>query len=187
MVRTRVGYAGGEKENPSYRSLGGHSETIQIDYDPAKISYQELLDVFWDSHNPVFHTGSRQYMSIVFYHNDEQKGLASDAKEREENLLGRNIITEIVPFSEFYLAEDYHQKYYLRQERDLMPEMSGIYPAAADFMSSTTVARINGYVGGYGRLATLQAESNSFGLSEAGRNKLLQIADRGLVPGCGLP
>ena len=65
--------------------------------------------------------------------------------------------------------------------------MSGIYPAAADFISSTAVARINGYVGGYGRLATLQAESNSFGLSEAGRDKLLQIADRGLVPGCGLP
>lgn len=175
------------EENPTYYSLGGHSETIQIDYDPTKISYEELLAVFWDSHNPVVQPWSRQYMSIVFYHNEEQKNLALETKQREEARLGRKIFTEIVPFSEFYLAEEYHQKYYLRQEPDLMKEFSIIYPVAEDFIFSTAAARVNGYVSGYGTLATLQEELSSLGLSEAGRNRLLQIANRGLVPACALP
>jgi peptide-methionine (S)-S-oxide reductase len=186
VVRTRVGYAGGKETAPSYYNLGNHSETIQVDYDPTRISYQELLEVFWDSHNPGLQPWSRQYMSIIFYHNDEQKRLAMETKEREEFRLGDNIFTESVPSSEFYLAEDYHQKYYLRQDSGLMKEFNVIYPATEDFLSSTAVARINGYVGGYGTLETLQEELTSFGLSAAGRSRLLQIADRGLIPGCAL-
>ena len=126
-------------------------------------------------------------MSIVFYHNEEQRDLAVASKQREEARLGSKIATEIIPFSDFYMAEDYHQKYYLRQKPDLMKEFSAIYPATEDFISSTAAARANGYVGGYGTLATLHEELNSLGLSAAGRNILLEIADRGLVPGCALP
>ena len=175
------------KENPTYHSLGSHSETIQIDYDPTQISYKELLDVFWDSHTPTFESFSRQYMSIVFYHNDEQERLAMETKKSEEARLGSSIFTEIIPFSEFYLAEDYHQKYYLQQEPDLVKELFDIYPVIEDFISSTAVARLNGYAGGYGTLETLQEELNGFGLSPAGRNKLLDLARKGLVPGCALP
>jgi peptide-methionine (S)-S-oxide reductase len=125
-------------------------------------------------------------MSIIFYHNDKQNRLAMETKEREEFRLGGDIFTEILPFSEFYLAEDYHQKYYLRQDSQLMQEFSVIYPAIKDFVSSTAAARINGYVGGYGTLETLQEELTSFGLSDAGRSRLLQVADRGLIPGCVL-
>jgi len=126
-------------------------------------------------------------MSIVFYHNEEQKKLAIESKEREEFRLGHSIVTEIIPFSEFYLAEDYHQKYYLHQETDLVRELSAIYPDISDFIDSTAVARLNGYVGGYGTPETLEKELNSLGLSEAGKKSLLAIADRGLVPGCALP
>jgi peptide-methionine (S)-S-oxide reductase len=126
-------------------------------------------------------------MSIVFYHNDEQKELAISSKEHEEARLGRSIVTEITSFSGFYLAEDYHQKYYLRQEPDLVKELSAIYPDISDFIDSTAVARLNGYVGGYGTLPTLEEELSSLGLSVLGRNKLLDIADRGLIPGCPLP
>ena len=72
-MSTRVGYAGGAKEDPTYRSLGDHSETIQIIYDPEIISYNELLDIFWQSHNPSLGSFTRQYASIIFYHDDNQK------------------------------------------------------------------------------------------------------------------
>jgi len=146
-----------------------------------------LLEVFWDSHHPTAQPYSRQYMSIVFYHNEEQRRLAIESKECEESRSGLSVITEIIPFSEFYLAEDYHQKYYLRQEAGLLKEFRAIYPEIEDFISSTAVARVNGYVGGYGTPETLEKEPNSLGLSEAGNMRLLEIADRGLVPGCAVP
>jgi len=113
--------------------------------------------------------------------------MADLSKEREEARLGRNIVTEISPFSGFYLAEDYHQKYYLRQYSDLVKEFSAIYPDTGDFISSTAVARVNGYVGGYGTLESLEKELDSLGLSETGKIKLLEIAGRGLKPGCPFP
>ena len=126
-------------------------------------------------------------MSIVFYHNEEQRRLAIESKEREESGSGFSIVTEIIPYSEFYLAEDYHQKYYLRQESSLIQELSTIYPDISDFIESTAVTRLNGYVGGYGTPETLEKELNSLGLSEASQMRLLEIADRGLVPGCAVP
>jgi len=126
-------------------------------------------------------------MSIVFYHNVEQRQMADLSKEREEARLGRSIVTEITPFSGFYLAEDYHQKYYLRQYSDLVKELRTVYPDTGDFISSTAVARVNGYVGGYGTSETFEKELNSLGLSDAGQMRLLEIADRGLTPGCPLP
>ena len=186
MVRTRVGYAGGEKENPTYYSLGDHSETIQIDYDPTRISYEELLAVFWDSHNTVYQQCSRQYMSIIFYHNEEQRRLAVEFKERKEASSGVKLFTEVIPFSKFYLAEDYHQKYYLRQVSALMKDFNAIYPAASDFVSSTAAARVNGYVGGYGTMETLQEEFSSLGLSEAGEKRLLELAGKRIKSGCAL-
>jgi methionine-S-sulfoxide reductase len=182
-----VGYAGGIKENPTYNSLGGHSETIQIDYDPAQISYQELLDVFWDSDTPTSPSFSSQYKSIIFYHDEEQKRLALETKEREEARLKARIYTELVPFSGFYLAEAYHQKYYLRLEPEIMKEFSAIYPDAEDFTNSTAAARLNGYAGDYGIAETLREGLSGFGLSAAGNERLLEMAARGFKPGCAYP
>jgi len=176
VVRTRVGYAGGAKTDPTYYSLGDHTETIQIDYDPIQISYAELLDVFWDSHNPAYPAYSRQYMAIVFYHNEEQERLAIETKAREEAQTGGKVFTEIQPYSNFYLAEDYHQKYRLRLDRELMGEFDAMYPEGRDFVDSTAATRLNGYTAGYGDLATLQEELDSYGLSQEGRRKLLELA-----------
>jgi peptide-methionine (S)-S-oxide reductase len=161
VIRTRVGYAGGTTENPTYHNLGDHTETIQIDYDPTQISYEQLLDIYWDSHNPTVQPWSRQYMSIVFYHGSEQRELAMERKQREEASSGRRVYTEVIPFSKFHLAEDYHQKYYLQQVPELMEELAAIYPNFADFIDSTAAARINGYVGGHVTFQKLQEQLNS--------------------------
>jgi peptide-methionine (S)-S-oxide reductase len=100
--------------------LGSHSETVQVDFDPARISYEELLDVFWSGHDPAAEPFARQYRSIIFYHTDEQRELALQSREREELRLGSDVLTSIVEYSDFYLAENYHQKYFLRQEDVLM-------------------------------------------------------------------
>jgi peptide-methionine (S)-S-oxide reductase len=166
------------KNDPTYYNLGYHSETVQIDYDPTQISYRELLDTFWDSHDPTMRPWSHQYKSIIFYHNEEQKRLALETKAREEASLKREIYTEVVPFSEFYLAEDYHQKYYLQQVPELMEEYRAIYPDIKDLVNSTAVTRANGYIGGFGSLEALDKELDNLGLSEAGSKRLLEIAKR---------
>lgn len=175
MVRTRVGYAGGTTKSPTYHNLGDHTETIQIDYDPTQISYKELLDVFWESHNPTSRPWSRQYMSIVFYHDEEQRRLATETSGREAAERGSAIFTEIVPASEFYLAEAYHQKYRLQQAPELMQVFRTMYPHNDEFVDSTAAARVNGYLGGHSTLEALQAELESLDLSSEAREKLLGI------------
>ena len=93
--------------------------------------------------------------------------------------MGRKTTTEITPFSEFYLAEAYHQKFFLRQVPGLMADFSAIYPDTDEFINSTAAARVNGYVDGYGTPEALQKELESYGLSPAGNKKLLEIAPAG--------
>jgi peptide-methionine (S)-S-oxide reductase len=173
VIRTRVGYSGGTKVGPTYHSLGDHSETIQIEYDPDQISYEELLDVFWSTHNPTTPSWSRQYASFVFYHDEAQRELAVKTKAQQEAKRG-TLFTEIVPAGTFYPAEDYHQKYYLRNTRELMREFSAIYPNSDDFTASTAAARVNGYIGYNGTCEQLREELDSLGLSSAGQEKLEQ-------------
>jgi peptide-methionine (S)-S-oxide reductase len=117
------GYAGGHVDNPTYEQVctgtTGHAESVQITYDPLKASYVELLEIFWKTHDPT--TRNRQgndvgpqYRSVIFYHDAEQKKLAEayKAKLEAEKIWDRPIVTEIVPFSKFWPAEDYHRNYY---------------------------------------------------------------------------
>lgn len=117
------GYAGGKTSNPTYEEVcsgsTGFAESIQITYDPAVITYDELLEIFWKTHDPT--TLNRQgndigtqYRSVIFYHNEKQKKLAEEYKEKldKSGAWDKPIVTEIVPFTNFYSAEDYHQDYY---------------------------------------------------------------------------
>ena len=117
------GYEGGQVDNPNYHQVctgtTGHAEVIQVVYDPAKITYEELLAAFWQSHNPtqLNHQGNdvgTQYRSVIFYHNEKQKVLAEKYKSElnKSRVWPRPIVTEISPASTFYPAEDYHQNYY---------------------------------------------------------------------------
>ncbi len=183
MVRTRVGYSGGTQSHPTYHNLGDHTETLQIDFDPLLISYQQLLVMFWANHNPTQRVWSRQYMAALFYHNDQQQALALQTKEhltaeQKGKFFKAKIHTQILPANTFYLAEDYHQKYLLQQNPDLMAEFKAIYPHHADFVNSTAAARVNGYVGYYGQLVNLKTEVDSLGLSASGREILLAMGQR---------
>ncbi len=123
---TMVGYSGGKFENPAYEDVcsdkTGHAEALQIIYDPKEVSYERLLDIFWSIHNPT--TKNRQgpdigsqYRSMICYHTTEQEALAKKSKENLEKSgkFKNGIVTEIVPVSKFYRAEEYHQKYYQKR------------------------------------------------------------------------
>lgn len=121
VVKVVSGYTGGSQPNPTYENYAdsGHVEAVQVYYDPQKVTYQELLDYFWRHGDPTdpggqFVDRGRQYRSAIFYHNEEQKRLAEKSKAALEQSgpFDKPIVTEIIQFSEFYPAEDYHQDYY---------------------------------------------------------------------------
>jgi peptide-methionine (S)-S-oxide reductase len=180
VVRTRVGYAGGTSPDPTYRSLGDHAETIQIDFDPRRISYGELLEVFWSTHNPCARPWSRQYMSAIFYHDEQQAQRAVATMKKIAVTRGAKVHTLLARAGTFYLAEDYHQKYRLRQHPDLVAEYLAVYPKLHEFVNSTAAARVNGYLGGHGSLADLENDLPRLGLSKSAASKLLVAGRRRL-------
>ncbi len=158
--------------------MGDHTETLQIKFDPEKISYSELLEIFWSDHNPSSYPYSRQYRAVVFFHNSEQKELAEKTREEIASKTGRNVYTAIESFTNFYTAEDYHQKYYLQANRQLIGEMKLIYPQFSELVDSTAAARINGYVMGYGTPEELEKDLPELGLSEKSQNELIRAFQR---------
>jgi len=170
-----VGYTGGAKQNPTYYKLGDHTETVQIDYDPEKISYERLLDIFWNNHDPTVKSWSKQYRPVIVYHNDEQKKLALKTKAELEERLRTKISTEIIPAGRFYLAEDYHQKYYLRQTRDVVNILRGVYNSDASLVESTAAARLNGCIYNGKNCPNLKNELKASGLPPETIQKLLDV------------
>jgi peptide-methionine (S)-S-oxide reductase len=122
VLDTAVGYSGGRLENPTYEDVcsgrTGHAETVEVEYDPSRVSYEQLLDVFWENHDPT--TLNRQgpdvgeqYRSAIFFHTPEQQAAAtaSKAKLEKSGKYKRPIVTQIQPASKFFRAEEYHQRY----------------------------------------------------------------------------
>ena len=115
------GYSGGAMPNPTYKQVctgeTGHAEVVQIEFDPARLTFGKLLDVFWAAHDPTTlnrqgHDSGTQYRSVIFYENDEQKSAAEKSKAEAKGEFKDPIVTEIVPLKAFFKAEDYHQNYY---------------------------------------------------------------------------
>jgi len=123
VIKVESGYSGGKVKNPTYKEvcsgLTGHAEVVRLKYDPELISYDELLEIFWATHDPTTPNQQgadvgTQYRSVVFYHNEEQRQRAEHFKSRleEERVFDKPIVTEISPAETFYKAEDYHQDYF---------------------------------------------------------------------------
>ena len=123
VVDVAVGYAGGTVDQPTYRMVcsgkSGHAEVVRVEYDPSRVSFEKLLDLFWQIHDPT--TLNRQgpdigtqYRSMIFYSDDRERAAAEESKRRRDQSgkLRRPIVTQIVPAAEFFPAEDYHQRYY---------------------------------------------------------------------------
>lgn len=126
VISTTVGYMGGEFKKPTYEDVctgrTGHAETVEVVYDTSITSYNELLAVFWNNHDPT--TPNRQgpdigsqYRSIIFYYDDEQKRLAISSKKKVQERFRQDIVTQIAPATKFYRAEDYHQQYLAKRGR----------------------------------------------------------------------
>jgi peptide-methionine (S)-S-oxide reductase len=126
VVDTAVGYEGGTLPNPTYEDVcskkTGHAEVVQVEFDPDEVSYDQLLDVFWDEHDPtqVNRQGpdiGSNYRSVVFFHSPEQQEQALESKARVQARFARPIATEITPASDFWRAEEYHQQYLVKRGR----------------------------------------------------------------------
>ena len=127
IISVIPGYSGGTLEHPTYEQVcsgkTGHAEAIQIKFDPTEISFEKILNIFWHTHNPTILSQQEndfgtQYRSAIFFHDDQQKEVAEKLKAKLdlEGVYSHKIITDIVPFTNFYVAEDYHQNYYERNK-----------------------------------------------------------------------
>lgn len=144
VVHTSTGYAGGTTEQPIYRQMGDHSETIRLEYNPDVLPLEELLTLFWERHRPeVINTykDSRQYRSIILYEHAEQLDIIQRLQAEHES----RAYTEIQLCSAFYLAEERHQKYYLQRKPDVLNAMESLFANREQALQSTLAARLNGW------------------------------------------
>jgi peptide-methionine (S)-S-oxide reductase len=174
-----VGYTGGTQPDPTYRRLGDHTESFQIDYDPTRISYETLLGYFWKEIDPTERPHSRQYMSAVFYADEAQKRLALATGRQAVAGKSGPLLTPVLPLSTFYRAEDYHQKYYLRRYTALMRELLGY--SEREFEDSTVAMWLNACVDGRWKQEDLEAELERLGLSKADRLQMRRIVQAALA------
>lgn len=148
-------------------------------FDPARVSYGELLDLALEAHDPCRRTSSTQYKAVVFFHDLAQRRTAEERLDAVGLARGMPIATELLPASTFYPAEDYHQKYSLRNNPEILAELEAYYPRPEDLAASTAAARLNGYLAGYGDAAQLESELSILGLSEKAGRDLLERVRRG--------
>jgi peptide-methionine (S)-S-oxide reductase len=178
-VRTRVGYAGGTTRRPTYKAMGDHTETFEVDYDPRHISYEDLLALFWESHNPCGASFSRQYRSLILVHNEKQRRAAEASREKVAKTLGQEVTTPIEAHGGFTRAEDYHQKFTLRGWKAIAAELSAVYGESDRFTDSSAAMRLNAYLSGHGSPAQLEREIALLGLStQAQRHVRERVRER---------
>ncbi|MBS3786922.1 peptide-methionine (S)-S-oxide reductase MsrA [Candidatus Bipolaricaulota bacterium] len=173
VIRTRVGYAGGAMEDPTYHDLGNHTESIQVDFNPEVVSYEELVDIFWNRHDPYSVSYNTQYANILFYHDDYQKNIAERTNRELNEESNQEVQTQVRPIEKFYPAEPYHQKYRLKQSSPFISVLNDIYPDSEDLRDSTAAARLNGFLAGHGTPDQVEELADKLGLTEDARGKLL--------------
>lgn len=176
VVTTRTGYAGGSTVAPYYRKMGDHTETLQIEFDPEQIRYEDILREFWWNHYPNRDAyKGRQYISLLFWHSEEQRLLIDLVKKEREQHLSETVETEIRPFAGFTEAEERHQKYYLKRYPKALEQLAELYPQACVLTDSTFAARLNGFVKGFGSRQQLMDEIARWPIGQEHQALLQQV------------
>jgi len=152
--------------NPTYHSLGNHTEAIQIDFAPAEITFAEIVDLIWKSHNPIGAPRSSQYKSAIWFSDPTQLDTIQASQEPLVKQYERDLTTEVLQLETFFNAEDYHQKYVLQRHDAVMKRFRLAYPDFNDFVDSTAAARLNGFAYGCGKKELLEAEQSSYGMPQ---------------------
>lgn len=166
VIRTRVGFSGGTSLNPSYRKMGDHTETVEVDFDPTILSYEEILLHFWNHHYPNRDQyKGRQYISLIRFRSPEQERMVEKVKRQMEQKIGEEIETDIAAFTDFTLAEERHQKYYLKRYPKAMEQLAPLYPDVGLLADSTFAARLNGFVKGFGNRQNLKSEITGWNIA----------------------
>lgn len=176
VIRTCVGFAGGKEPDPTYRKMGDHTETVQIEFDPLTISYEDVVREFWQNHYPNRDNyKGRQYISLLHYHTQQQRQTIEAIQKQMEAKLGEPIETEISPFSEFTPAEERHQKYYLKRYPKALEQLSELFPDKELLVDSTFAARLNGFVKGYGTKNSVCQEIAQWEIGEVEKTFLTDL------------
>ena len=150
-----------------YQDLGDHTEAVNISYDPKKGTFQKLISLFWENHNPTI-PSQQQYKSIIFYHDDEQRKIAQNSLVLAQRNTSNEIHTEIHPSEAYFVAENYHQKYILQQHPWLIVALK--IQTGDEFLRNHVCAKLNGYLAGYGELEEFDMIAEQLGLS----NKMIE-------------
>ena len=140
MVRTRVGYAGGSRDNPDYHNLGDHTECLRVEYEPEIVTCEDILEEFWDRHDPTRQSPMTQYENLLLYDGDHQKKTIERSIHRSLSQDPGDLRTRIEPLNTFYAAEDYHQNYYLRSNPTLKDIVEN---SQHDFLNSPLATKLN--------------------------------------------
>lgn len=177
VLRTRVGYSGGKSTNPSYKVVDLHTEVVEIDYDPQVISYGDLIDVFFASHNETLRPYDQRVKSLIFYRNDDEHKIAREKLNAIRNATPEedSVYTELKAFDVFYLAEPEHQNRSLKLEVSLYDELKQIFGSEDNMLLSILVSKLNGYIYGYGEQEGALELLEGSGLSEASKERVLDV------------
>lgn len=180
IMRTRVGFAGGTKDNPTYRQLGDHTETVEMDFDSGIVSLETILNVFWSCHNPVNINDykGQQYRSLVLFRNPIQHSVIREVMRTSEEQ-GKGILdTEVAPYTGFYPAEDRHQKYYLKRYPDAINKLRTFFPTDEELTNATLAARLNGLAKGYTNLEKIINEIRTWQISREEQEEIIHLIKR---------
>ena len=155
--------------------MGDHTESLQVDFAPSDISFGQIAQLFWKSHNPCGRQFSRQYMSAIWYHDSDQQQTLLKQRDELQKSNGA-LTTPVEQFKTFYVAEDYHQKYRLQSYSEAMQKFETWYPDFADFNNSTSAARLNGLIRsgiGVAQNSILRIEADQYGFDQDELNRLI--------------
>ena len=164
-----MGYAGGHKANPTYHALGDHTEVLQVWFDPDRLGYDALLQIFWDRHDPTSPRRSTQYRPLIIAVDDAQRRAAQASRDDLETRLGERVTTEVVSDRPFYPAEGYHQKWRLRRHTAVLEDLQACFPTEAEMLASAAAAKLNAFIGGRGDPDGLAQLLPKLGLSAEGQ------------------